>query len=86
MASENEAWLAVIAKSLAFMCLRQAISDDADRFEGVLPKVKFLEGLGLPQAAAAEAAGSSAASVTELRRIERKKKGKGGVSAKKKRR
>jgi hypothetical protein len=85
---ENDAWLAVIGRSLAYMCLRQAEKDDANRFDGVLAKVKFLESLGLPQDAAAEAAGSSAASVAELRRIAKKKKagGKGNGVAKKKRR
>jgi len=85
---ENDPWLSVIAKSLASMCLRQAIRDDSKRFEGVLSRVKFLEGLGLPQDAAAEAAGSSAASVTELRRLAKKKKtgGKGNGVAKKKKR
>jgi hypothetical protein len=88
VAAENDIWLSVIAKSLAFMCLRQAERDDAKRFDGVLARVKFLENLGLPQRAAAEAAGSSAASVTELRRVEKRKKvgGKRRDSSKGKRR
>lgn len=74
MPQENDVWLAVIGKSLAFMCLRDAVRDDSDRFSSVLAKVKFLENLGLPQDAAAEAAGSSAASVAELLRQAKKKK------------
>jgi hypothetical protein len=46
-----------------------------------LKKVEFLEGLGLPREAAAQAVGSSAASVAELYRQNRAKKN----AAKKKR-
>lgn len=84
MAQENDVWMQVIAKSLASLCLKQAEKDDPERFKGVLDRVRFLEGLGLPASAAAEAAGSSAASVNELRRLAKKKKGAGANGGKKK--
>ena len=84
MAQENDVWMQVIAKSLAALCLKQTEKEEPARFKGVLDKVKFLEGLGLPASAAAEAAGSSAASVNELRRLAKKKKGSGTNGAKKK--
>lgn len=72
---ESDIWLSVVAKSLAFMCLRQAQHDDPERFDSVLAKVKFLENLGLSEESAAGAAGSTAASVAVLRRrIANKKK------------
>lgn len=77
MADENEGqehWLAVIGKSLAYLCLKQAEKTDSAKMTGVLDKVKFLRGLGLSQAAAAEAAGSSPASVAELIRVAGKRK------------
>jgi hypothetical protein len=69
-------WLPVIGKSLAYLCLRQAEKADPKRFDGgVLQKVRFLTDLGLPTNDAAEAAGSTAASVAELKRQKGKKKG-----------
>lgn len=56
-------WLPVIGRSLAYLCLDIARRREPDKFKEVLDKVKFLEGLGLPQADAAEAAGSTAESV-----------------------
>lgn len=81
MAQDDSVWLAVIAKSLASLCLRQAEKENASKFKGVLDKVQFLETLGLPQDAAAEAAGSSAASVAELRRQAKNKRAKGKLNA-----
>lgn len=56
------------------------------KFEGVLERVDFLEALGLPPTDAAKAAGSSKASVDELRRIARNRQANGKKAAKKKRR
>lgn len=88
MANERDAeatWLPVIGKALAYLCLAQAAKSDPKRVNGVLPKVRFLTDLGLPQADAAEAAGSTAASVTELLRRGKQvaKKGKAGAAKKK---
>lgn len=65
-------WLAVIGRTLAYLCLREA--EKQKKFDGVLERVDFLESLGLPAADAAKAAGSTKASVDELRRRQRKRK------------
>ena len=89
MALEHEdRWLAVIGKSLAYLCLKQAEKEGGVKLSGLLAKVKFLKGLGLSQAEAAEAVGSSAASISELMRQAKQKavrKGTGNGSAKKRR-
>ena len=72
--SGQSEWLAVIGKSLAYLCLSKAMESDPSKYDTVLKKVAFLEGLGLPRDAAAQAAGSSAASVAELRRQKKAKK------------
>jgi hypothetical protein len=77
-------WLSVIGKSLTRMCLQQAQRTDPDMLDTVLKRVAFLEGLGLTRDDAAEAAGTSAASVRELHRQTRVRKAKNG-NAKKKR-
>ena len=77
-------WLAVIGKSLAFLCLEQARARDVKRFEDVLPKVDFLMGLGLSEKDAAEAAGSNHKSVRDLRAYHAKKKERASGKAKKK--
>ena len=64
-------WLPVVGRSLAYLCMKEA--ERQKKFEGVLERVAFLEGLGLPPADAAKAAGSSKASVDELRRLQRNK-------------
>ncbi len=61
-------WLPVIAKTLAYLCLQEARSKEPERFDSVLKRVKFLEGLGLSREHAAEALGSSAKSVQKLGR------------------
>lgn len=71
---DNE-WMAVIGKSLAFLCLAQAEKSHPQKMSGILAKVNFLKGLGLTQAQAAEAVGSSAASVAEMLRQAKNKKG-----------
>ncbi|HRF10106.1 MAG TPA: hypothetical protein PL193_15885 [Xanthobacteraceae bacterium] len=62
--SAETVWLPVIAKALCFMCMHaQGVQKKT-----VLEKVQFLESLGLSRAQAAEVAGSTAASVAELKR------------------
>lgn len=85
MADEETAlsiWLPVIGKALAYLCLKDA--EKVRKFNGVLERVDFLEAMGLPAADAATAAGSSKASVDELRRLARNKKVRGKNGAKKK--
>lgn len=75
-------WLPVIGRTLAYLCMREA--ERQKKFDNVLDRVAFLEGLGLPSADAAQAAGSTKASVDELRRLQRnKKKDRGNAKAKK---
>ena len=40
-------WLAVIGRSLAFLCLSKAMESEPGKYDTVLKKVAFLEGLGL---------------------------------------
>ncbi|MFK4581102.1 hypothetical protein [Bradyrhizobium ottawaense] len=79
-APDYATWLPVIGRSLAYLCLDVARKRDPDKYKEVLDKVKFLEGLGLPQADAAEAAGSTAESVRVARynKSKAKKSGKKG--------
>lgn len=65
-------WLPVIGRAIAFICMKEA--ERKKPFEGVLERVDFLQGLGLPLVDAAQAAGSSKASVDELRRLQRNKR------------
>ena len=78
-APDYATWLPVIGRSLARLALERATDREPDKYREVLDKVKFLEGLGLPQADAAEAAGSTAESV----RVARYKKSKAKKSGKK---
>lgn len=73
-------WLPVIARSLAYLCLDIARQREPDKFKEVLDRVRFLEGLGLPQGDAAEAAGSTAESVrvAKYNKSRAKKNGKKG--------
>ena len=69
--AENEpadasSWLSVIAKSLAHLCLSRVIEREPKKYEDVLAKVKFLQGLGLSQDDAAGAAESTPGSVRVL--------------------
>jgi hypothetical protein len=78
-------WLSVIGKALAYLCLSKAMEQEPEKYKrNLLAKVKFLRGLGLSQKDAAEAAGSTADSVSELHR--RRKKTKNGKAKKKIRR
>jgi hypothetical protein len=57
-------WLAVIGKALAYLCLAKEVEQKPEKYERNLrAKVKFLQGLGLSQKDAAEAAGSTAETV-----------------------
>ena len=77
-------WLSVIGKALCYFALHTKGQETP--FKTVSEKVDFLEGLGLPLAAAAEVAGTSKASVMELRRLQKgKKSGKGKSKTKSKR-
>lgn len=75
-------WLPVIGKALAYFCMKSA--EKEGKFKSILDRVEFLEGLGLTGADAAIAAGSTKASVDELRRLARNKKARKRGNAKKK--
>jgi hypothetical protein len=66
-------WLPVIGRALARMALSKASETDREKYKDTLARVDFLESLGLPAKDAAEAAGSTAASVNELKRLRRNK-------------
>lgn len=86
MAEEtDDNWTAVIARSLAYLCLEKAAEKDREKFKETLPRVDFLEALGLPARDAAIGAGSTLASVNELKRLRRNKKSNGKKPVKKKR-
>jgi hypothetical protein len=82
--SAEGAWLPVIGKALAYLCLQEAQKKEPEKFDTVLKRVKFLQGLGLNQSDAAYAAGSSAASVQVLHSQAKSKKGGKNGNAKKK--
>ena len=65
-ADPSSAWLPVIGKALAYLCLQEAARKEPDKFDTVLKRVKFLQALGLSRDDAAHAAGSSPASVRVL--------------------
>jgi hypothetical protein len=72
MADElQEIWLPVIGRALALLCVNQVEEKMPERVDSVVKKVKFLEGIGLPRADAAQAIGSTAESVRVMN-------GKGG--------
>jgi hypothetical protein len=68
--SENVEWSAVIARCLAYLCLKNSKFADAS----LLEQANFLEKLGLPLEDRAGVVGSSAASLRELARQARTKK------------
>lgn len=74
-------WQSVIARSLAFLCLASADLRDKD----LATQGAFLEGLGLSRDEAAGLLGTSEASLSELLRRAKKKKGGKRGNAKKKR-
>lgn len=75
--AEDTVWMPVIARSLAFLCLDKAAEADKPKFKDTLVRVDFLEALGLPTKDAAVGAGSTLASVNELKRLRRNKKSNG---------
>ncbi len=81
----NEEWLAVIGKSLAYLCLKQAEKAEPTKMSGVVAKVNFLKGLGVSQNAAAEAFESSPDSVAAMLRQAKNKKGSKGAAKKSRR-
>ena len=76
-------WLAVIGKSLSGLCLDRARARDPEKFKDVLARVNYLVALGMPEAEAAAAAGTTIQSVRVLRHRGRKRASNG--KAKKKR-
>jgi hypothetical protein len=77
---ETNAWLAVVGRSLAFLCLAQADLRDKD----LATQGRFLEALGMSRREAAALLGTSYESLTVmLSRNTRKKGGKRGLSKKK---
>jgi hypothetical protein len=76
-------WLAVIGRSVAYLCLEQEKRREPEKFKDVLAKVDFLMALGLTEKVAADVAGTNHKNVRDLRAYHaRKSNGK----AKKKRR
>jgi hypothetical protein len=73
-------WLAVIGRTLSYLCLEHARKEAPEKFNTVRKKVDFLLDMGLPKDTAAYVAGSTPASVAEL---ERQGGNKGEKNAKK---
>ena len=72
-------WTAVIARCLAYLCLKNSSYKD----QSLLEQAKFLESLGLPLEDRAGVVGSTSASLRELSRQAKTKKGtKGNAKAK----
>ena len=69
---ENVEWSAVIARCLAYLCLKNSKFADAS----LLEQSSFLQKLGLPLEDRAGVVGSSAASLRELARQAKAKKGR----------
>jgi hypothetical protein len=82
---ENESdWLEVVGKALAYLCVQQVAINDPIRVPDVVAKVRFLEGIGLTTADAAQLLGTTANSVkTNLRQREKRKGERGGKKGKK---
>lgn len=81
--SEYATWLPVIGRSLARLALSRAVDQNREQFKDTLARVDFLESLGLTAKDAAEAAGSTAASVAELKRLRKNRKANGKTTRKK---
>jgi len=76
-------WLPVIGKALAYLCLQEAQIKQPEKFDSVLKRVKFLQRLGLSRDDAADAAGSSAASVQVMHSQTKSKKARNAGAKKK---
>jgi hypothetical protein len=63
---DDTAWLPVIGKALAYLCVQHVSQNDPERVGSLLDKVKFLEGIGVPKVDAALILGSTAKSVATL--------------------
>ena len=68
---EEVNWSAVIARCLAYLCLKNSSYND----KSLLEQSRFLEKLGLPLEDRAGVVGTTAASLRELSRQEKIKKG-----------
>jgi len=66
---EDQNWLAVCGRALAFLCLTQADLRD----KGVAPQASLLDMLGLPRKDAALLIGKSEKTIIEIMSRERKK-------------
>lgn len=64
-------WLAVIGKSLAYLCLQKEAGEQGLNLQ---QKAQFLEGLGVGRSEVAAMLGTSAASISELHRQAKKKR------------
>ncbi len=81
---KDDAWLAVIGRSLAFLCLVNADLRD----KGLVPQAKLLETLGLTRTDAARLLDTTVPSLTELlskdRRRQTSRRGRAHASTKRK--
>jgi hypothetical protein len=75
---EETDWLAVIGRTLSYLCLEHAKKEAPEKFDTVAKKVDFLLDMGLPKDAAAYVAGSSPESVAKLVSYHAKKGAKRG--------
>ncbi len=84
MLKESESdWLEVVGKALAYLCVQQVALNDPARVPDVVAKVRFLEGIGLATADAAQLLGTTANSVkTNLRQREKRKGNRSGKKSK----
>ncbi len=80
--ANSERWLPVIGKALAQLCLEARKGSEMT----IAEKAQFLEGLGLDRKDVAEMLGTTYASISELLRQAKKKKGKGRGGKSKQRR
>jgi hypothetical protein len=78
MSSQDETWMPVIARALAYLALHKQELGNA----GIGEKSAFLEALGLPRSDIAAMLNTTVDSIAELLR-QRRKKGKGGRRGKK---
>ena len=76
-------WLAVIGRTLSYLCLEHAKRDAPSKFDTVQKKVGFLLDMGLPKDAAAYVAGSTPESVAKLATYHAKKGSKRAKKGKK---